>query len=272
MTYGLRSRDIQVELDLDPQLPTIAADSDQLIQVLINLIVNAQQATQEQAGPHRLRLATRAAGGGIVLEVADNGPGIPPDVQKKMFDPFFTTKAEGKGTGLGLSVCRAIVQAHEGTIAARNRSEGGALFRIELPVPGVGPAAPVPTAALAAQVAALIVDDETPIAAMLARIVRRLGYEVETAPDGATALQRLAERGFDLVISDIRMPGLDGPGLWRRIAADHPRLARRMLFVTGDTLSGPAASFLAESNVPCIEKPFHPAQVRAAIEALVAGG
>jgi two-component system NtrC family sensor kinase len=272
MTYGLRSRDIQIELDLDPRLPTVAADGDQLIQILVNLIVNAQQAMQEQAGPHRLRLATRAAGGGIVLEVADNGPGIPPDVQKKMFDPFFTTKAEGKGTGLGLSVCRAIVQAHEGTIAARNRPEGGALFRIELPVGGAEPAASAPTTAPAPPTAALIVDDEAPIAAMLARIVRRLGYEVETAPDGATALRRLAERGFDLIISDIRMPGLDGPGLWRRIAAEHPRLARRMLFVTGDTLSGPAASFLAESGVPCIEKPFHPAQVRAAIEALVAGG
>lgn len=272
MTYGLRSRDIKVELDLDPGLPTASADGDQLVQVLVNLIVNAQQAMQDQAGPHRLSLTTRSVDGGILLEIADNGPGIPPDVQKKMFDPFFTTKEEGKGTGLGLSVCRAIVQAHEGTIAALNRPEGGALFRIELRASDAGRAAPVAVAAPPVSLAALVVDDEPEIAAMLARIVRRLGYEVEMASEGEAALERLAGRAFDLVISDIRMPGLDGPGLWRRIAAEHPRLARRMLFVTGDTLSGPAASFLAESGVPCIEKPFHPAQVRAAIEALVAVG
>ena len=106
------------------------------------------------------------------------------------------------------------------------------------------------------------------IAAMLGRILTRLGHTVDVVLDGNAAVARIAERHYDLVVSDIRMPGLDGPSLWRRIVADQPRLARRVLFVTGDTLSGSAASFLAESGAPCVEKPFRPAQIQAAITAL----
>lgn len=270
LAYGLRSSDVQVALDLDPQLPTLTADGDQLVQVLVNLVVNAQQAMHGQESTRRLRISTRADAGKLVVEVADNGPGIRPEVMRRMFEPFFTTKGPGVGTGLGMSVCRSIVLAHDGTITAGAAPEGGALIRIELPILTAGAAEerraePAPTAGATI----LVIDDEPQIAAVLERMLKRMGHSVETAQDGAAALVRLAERPFDVVISDIRMPGLDGPTLYRRIRAEHPRLARRTVFITGDTLSGPAAAFLAESGVPCVEKPFRPPQIRAAIEQLL---
>lgn len=274
MAYGLRSSDIAVRLNLDPELPTLAADGDQLGQVLVNLIVNAQQAMHGQLGQRRLRITTQAGadGGTVELEVADSGPGIPPEIIKRMFEPFFTTKAPGSGTGLGMSVCRSIVEAHQGTIGAATGPGGGALIVVELPVRPAHPSTEVRAEApSAASLAVLVVDDEPEIAAMLGRVLNRLGHSVDVALDGNAALARVAGRHYDVIVSDIRMPGLDGPSLWRRIVADQPRLARRVLFVTGDTLSGPAAAFLAESGAPCVEKPFRPAQIQAAIESLLAG-
>lgn len=274
MAYGLRSSDITVRLDLDPDLPTIAADGDQLGQVLVNLIVNAQQAMHGQLQRRLLRITTRtgASGGMVQLEAADSGPGIPPEIIKRMFEPFFTTKAPGSGTGLGMSVCRSIVEAHQGTIGAATSPAGGALITVELPVRPCNPSTETRAETPAtASLAVLVVDDEPEIAAMLGRLLNRLGHSVDVALDGHAALAHVEGRHYDVIISDIRMPGLDGPSLWRRIAVDQPRLARRMLFVTGDTLSRPAAAFLAESGAPCVEKPFRPAQIQAAIESLLAG-
>lgn len=274
MVYGLRSSDIAVRLELDPDLPILAADGDQLGQVLVNLIVNAQQAMHGQLRHRLLRITTHtgASGGMVQLEVADSGPGIPPEIVRRMFEPFFTTKAPGSGTGLGMSVCRSIVEAHQGTIGAATSPAGGALIIVELPVRPCNPStetrAETPAAA---SFAVLVVDDEPEIAAMLGRLLNRLGHSVDVALDGHAALARIEGRHYDVIISDIRMPGLDGPSLWRRIAVDQPRLARRVLFITGDTLSGPASAFLAESGAPCVEKPFRPAQIQAAIESLLAG-
>ncbi len=274
MAYGLRSSDITVRLELDPDLPVLAADGDQLGLVLVNLIVNAQQAMHGQPGRRLLRIATHASGDGrtIELTVSDTGPGIPPDVMKRMFEPFFTTKAPGLGTGLGMSVCRSIVEAHLGTIGAATGPAGGALIIAELPVAlakrSMVSHAEAPSAA---SLAVLVVDDEPEIAAMLGKVLGRLGHAADVALDGNAALERIGERRYDVILSDLHMPGLDGPNLWRRICVDHPRLARRVLFVTGDSLSGASAAFLAECGLPCVEKPFRPAQIQTAIESLIAG-
>ncbi len=273
MAYGLRSSDISVRLDLDPSLPVLAADGDQLGQVLVNLIVNAQQAMHGQVARRLLCISTRtgADGRSVELDVADSGPGIPAEIIQRMFEPFFTTKAPGSGTGLGMSVCRSIVEAHQGTIGAATGPAGGALIAVELPVQPAKPLTETDAEApAAAGLAVLVADDEPELAAMLARMLNRLGHEVDVALDGHAALLRLAARPYDMVVSDIRMPGLDGPSLWERIVAEHPRLARRVLFVTGDTLSGSVAAFLAKSGAPCVEKPFRPEQIRAAIELLLA--
>jgi PAS domain S-box-containing protein len=261
--YGLRGADIAVDLDLAPDLPPVSGDADQLNLVLMNLIVNAQHALQTRPPPRRLEIITRRHDGKVRIEVADNGPGIPAEIAEHIFDPFFTTKPQGVGTGIGLSVCQGLVVAHGGEIAATSRPEGGALFTITLP----GTAAafrkvavePAP-APIAGRV--LVVDDEVEIAQMVSEVLNRDHHEVSVACSGRQALEHLATHPADLILSDLRMPDLDGPGLHRELAAAAPDLARRMVFVTGDVLTPETARFLAETSLPVIEKPIDPYDLR----------
>jgi len=274
--YGLRSSGIEVELDLPPDLPPARGDADQLSQVFMNLVVNAQQALQEVDGPRRLAIAGRRRDGGRVqVTVRDTGPGVPAAIRSRVFDPFFTSKPVGSGTGIGLSVCLGIVAAHGGTLELHDEGPG-ATFVLTLPeaVREAGVAAPPPTAPAASpdDRAILIVDDEADIAAMLAEILRPLAGRIDVASSGAGALAYLGERAYDVIVSDVRMPELDGPGLFRRLQEAGGGLERRMLFVTGDTLHQGLQRFLRGSGVPVLEKPFQPAEVRRRVAQMLQGG
>ena len=272
LTYALQVDTIEVALQLAPDLPMCAADHHQLHQVVINLVTNAHQALREVPYPRRLTFTTctDAARTHIVLEVADTGPGIRPELQDRIFEPFFTTKPLGVGTGLGLPLCRGIVEGHEGTIHVQSQPGQGTVFRIELPVgdePIAEPAAPaaVLAPALAQAKAILVVDDEPRIASALAHLLRRSGYVVDTAANGRLALDKLQERTYDLILCDLRMPELDGAGLYRELEACYPQLRRRVIFLTGDTLSSEAREFLETAGVARLSKPFRTAEVRRAV-------
>ena len=163
--------------------------------------------------------SSRGSGGGPA-HVPWGGGTAAEAIRPRLFEPFFTTKPIGVGTGLGLSVCRNILREHRGTIALVESPGPGATFRIELPL-----GAPSTTGAerdavegqAASGVGILLVDDELEILATLAEILTHAGHRVETATDGAAALERLDPRFFDLIVSDVRMPGLDGPGLFSEI-------------------------------------------------------
>ncbi|MCM8557983.1 PAS domain-containing sensor histidine kinase [Sphingomicrobium sediminis] len=139
--YQMRSSDIRIDLDLAEDLPRIHADADQLQQVLINLLINAQQALQECAPPREIRVSSEREGDEIVIGVADNGPGIPAETAARIFDPFFTTKPEGTGTGIGLSYSQGVVEAHAGSLTLRDNGKG-AHFDVRLPI-DPGPARPM---------------------------------------------------------------------------------------------------------------------------------
>ena len=266
--YGLRGADIAVDLDLAPDLPAVAGDGDQLNLVLMNLIVNAQHALQTVPPPRRLEIVTRRHEGMVQIEVGDNGPGVPAEIAAHIFDPFFTTKPQGVGTGIGLSVCQGIVAAHGGEIGVASRSEGGALFTITLPGtapehrPSAGEEAPAPIAGRV-----LVVDDEVEIAQMVSEVLNRDHHQVSVAWSGRQALEHLAAHPADLILSDLRMPDLDGPALHRELASSSPDLARRMVFVTGDVLTPETAKFLAETSLPVIEKPIDPYDLRLKVRA-----
>jgi PAS domain S-box-containing protein len=271
--YGLRSAGIRVERQHAAELPPTMADPDQLGQVFNNLITNATQAMVGWHGPRELRIRSEhdPRQGQIRIVFQDSGPGIPEDLRQRIFDPFFTTKPQGAGTGIGLAVCRSTIAAHGGTISAETPSSGGAAIVITLPVvrPAAGGPAPAPTHAVdrAAPARVLVVDDEADIRGMLGEILALDGHLVEQAADGKEALARLAEHRFDLVISDLLMPALDGPGLYDRLCQSDPAMAERLLFITGDTLSASAQRFLERAGRPVIEKPLAPAEVRRAIGA-----
>lgn len=132
---GLRSQQIELELQLGSNLPLVAADANQLHQVISNLIINAQQAMQDSSQKIlRIESVHNEPRQEVIIRIQDSGPGIPPEVQRRIFEPFFTTKAPGKGTGLGLAVCSGIVEAHGGRLELEERSENGACFCISLPL------------------------------------------------------------------------------------------------------------------------------------------
>jgi two-component system NtrC family sensor kinase len=270
--YGLRSAGIRVVRQHAEDLPRTLADPDQLGQVFNNLITNATQAMVGWDGARELRITSEHAPqpGQIRVVFQNSGPAIPEDLRARIFDPFFTTKPEGAGTGIGLAVCRGTVEAHGGTIAAVSPPGGGAAFVITLPVTRPeGRTGPEVAHHLepAAPARVLVVDDEEEIRNLLSEILSRDGHLVERAANGNEALARLAERRFDLVVSDLLMPGLDGPGLYERLRQTDPAMADRLLFITGDTLSASAQQFLARSGRPVIEKPLTPDEIRRAVGA-----
>jgi PAS domain S-box-containing protein len=270
--YGLRTAGVRVVRDLGPGLPPLWADSDQIHQVVLNLLVNAQQALQEQPGERELIVRTERAGPDrVAIELADNGPGVPAPIARRIFEPFFTTKPTGSGTGVGLSFSHGVAAAHGGVLQLVP-SERGAVFRLELPI-DANAGAPPPQALAPGRAAttagrALVVDDEPELAAMLARMLSREGYAVDVADGGAAAKARLREGRYDLVLSDLRMPDLDGPALYDWIKAERPDIAERVGFVTGDTLGAGASSFLARAGRPVLEKPFTPTALRALLQQL----
>ena len=275
--YALRTSSVDVTLDLAPDVPLILADADQLHQVMLNLVINAQQSLQEQPTPRRIRIRSRfdTASGDVQVSVADNGPGVPVDLRARVFDPYFTTKPIGIGTGVGLAVSLGIVEAHGGTLTLDCPAEGGATFTMALPAGGVDADAAAAVASpkpIEQQSAILVVDDEAEIRDALAEILSGARHRVVTATSGRDALQRMALQHFDAILTDIRMPDLDGRALYQEIEKRWPGRASRVVFVTGDTLASGLREFVSSSGRPVIEKPFLPSEVRRVIAELVVDG
>jgi two-component system NtrC family sensor kinase len=273
--YAIRTSAVDVVAELPPDVPLINADGDQLHQVLLNLIINAQQSLQDHPPPRRIRVQTRydAAAGLVRIAVADNGPGIPPPLRARIFEPYFTTKPTGVGVGVGLAVSAGIIEAHGGSLTVECPVEGGAVFTVALPVGVVempGGDAETSASVAAGQSSILIVDDEAEIREMLAEILTSARHRVVTAASGREALERLAAERYDVILTDMRMPDIDGRALFKEIERRWPRLVARVVFVTGDTLASASRDFVSESGRPVIEKPFLPSEVRRIVAELTA--
>ena len=281
LQYGYRTHGIQLELALADGLPVANVDGDQIGQVVMNLLVNAQQALAGVQGMRRVQVQTglelRRSNREprVWLRVADNGPGVPVPARERLFTPFFTTKPEGIGTGMGLAMSRTLARDHGGDLSLEpTPTQGGASFRLSLPISGEAEAdsqpTPLPEPYTAQGQRVLVVDDEAELAKLMRYLLESGGYEVATAESGAVALEMLATARFDAIVSDLRMPDMDGAGLWRAVTAAHPRLARAMLFVTGDTLSPDAHAFLKSTRCDSLDKPFSRADLLAKVAALLA--
>jgi PAS domain S-box-containing protein len=260
LTYQLRVDDVPVDLELAPDLPRLVADSHQLHQVLVNLIANAHHAMRAAPPPRRLTIRSvwDPRGERVKVTVSDTGPGIPPELQSRIFEPFFTTKPLGSGTGLGLTLCQGIVESHHGKISLASEPGHGATFEIELPLGSMPVAQPeqMVTGEPVKASRILVVDDEPEVAHTLAELLVVQGHHVTTAPNGRVALEKLQTGRFDLILCDIRMPELDGPGLYRELERTQSAMLSRFVFVTGDVLGAEALSLLSERSVPRITKPF----------------
>jgi CheY-like chemotaxis protein len=199
----------------------------------------------------------------VQVRFEDDGPGISPENLAKIFNPFFTTKPIGKGTGLGLSLSYGIIQEHGGKISAESKVGQGTTFIIELPIAtaseeAVPEVAPTTHRALVdgAGKKILLVDDEADILELLGKVLAKDGYAVEKALDGQKALDCLARASFDLIVTDWKMPGMNGPQLHARLLETNPAAAGRMIFMTGDVLSEKVEKYLHQHGKTCLGKPF----------------
>jgi two-component system NtrC family sensor kinase len=273
--YEQRRANVVIIDALAAGLPPVFADPHQIQQIVLNLVINAEQAMIGAHGRGTLVLRSwqdleRDA---VVLEVNDDGPGVPDDVQTKIFDPFFTTKTVGKGTGLGLTVAYAIAQEHGGRISVASTGRG-ASFVLELPVSGTSvrlteqpPPQPLPAVPKGTRV--LVVEDESALGEAVAAALADEGFRPDRASDGAEALERVRERHYDVIICDLKMPKVDGMTFFREVSGSLPHIARRLIFVTGDVAGTEAERFLEESGCRWIPKPFRLRDVvRAARETL----
>ena len=265
--YAIRASGIDLTLSLSPDLPPVWCDPGQLSQVFINLLVNAQQALQETEGSRRIRVMSRQdrTPDQIVVEIIDNGPGIPESIRPRIFEPFFTTKEVGAGTGIGLAFCHRIIDSQGGTISVRENPGGGSVFTIRLPASHDADGPGETARDVAAQVKglpALVVDDENDVAEFIAEVLRHDGYHVTHASSGQQALAELRKGSFAVILSDLKMPGMDGSQLFDEIKINCPDAIARLGFMTGDTMSPSAQAFLDSSGCPYLEKPIRPGELR----------
>ena len=274
-THQLALSGIAVDTAFEPELPDITGDAQQLEQVFLNLLLNAEQAIREVKSQGHILVRTRMSPDGrtIHADVIDDGPGIPPEALPRVFEPFFTTKTVGSGTGLGLSVSYGILEEHGGKLSVQSRP-GETIFTIELPVTRAPEAAPAqPPRRLAPSGTgrvALVVEDEPSVLDLVVTLLSQQGWRVDTASGGRIGLECVERRAYDLIVSDIRMPDGDGQQFYRNVLAHEPVLAKRFIFITGDTANPDGWRSLEEAGVPVIEKPFAPATFEEAVARVLA--
>ncbi len=266
-SYHLTTLNITVNLDLDDANPKAWANGSEVQQMLLNLLINAEQALMTMSGGDRrtISISTATAGDdGVLLQVADTGPGIPADIQEKIFDPFFTTKPEGIGTGLGLSICYGIVHDHGGRISVHSVVGQGTTFAVILPRDArtrqrATPPAPPATAQARTpdgKLSVLLIDDEEGLRRAVVNFLKRRGMHIVAVEDGGDALRVLRREHFDVIVSDVRMPGMSGGEFLERLRRDYPAMVQRLIFTTGDTFAADTSTLLREAGVPSLVKPY----------------
>ncbi|MGQ0564149.1 MAG: ATP-binding protein [Gemmobacter sp.] len=266
---------IRLTLAHAPDLGAIRADKRQLEQVLMNLVVNARDAMPEGG---RIRVETEALslaeelrrdravvppGDYAVIRVQDSGCGIPADRLDKIFEPFFTTKGVGEGTGLGLSTVYGIVKQSGGFVFVDSEVGQGSVFHVYFPVHAPMPdevvlPAPVPERAVARQGegVVLLVEDEAPVRAFASRALRMRGYTVLEAENAEEALKTLADPKLDvdIFVTDVVMPGMDGPSWVRAALVDRPHV--KVVFVSGYSEEALTEGSATIPNAVFLPKPF----------------
>ncbi|OLD66263.1 MAG: hypothetical protein AUI52_04880 [Acidobacteria bacterium 13_1_40CM_2_68_10] len=260
--HDFERADMRIVLDLAAAPVRLPASELELQQVCLNIINNAYDALQGTKGRPTLTIRTAERQDGATLVFSDNGPGM--EQPSQVFEHFYTTKPVGQGTGLGLSISQAIVENHGGRIEAENEPEGGARFTVTLPraaertaeAPPPRPVSeplPAPRRSLPASV--LVVDDEPVVLELQMAILDSLGAKAVAAHSGQEAIDLMKKRDFDLIVSDLRMPGeVSGKDLYTWVVAHRRAGTQGFLFVTGDTVG--EAAFLNEVKSRCLLKPF----------------
>ena len=274
--YAMESSSIKVTTQLDSDLPTTMADAGQLQQVFLNIILNAETEMINTHDKGNLTIKTERIDNTIQVSFKDDGPGIPNKNLDKIFNPFFTTREVGKGAGLGLSVSHGIVHQHGGKIYAKSKIGKGATFIVELPIvtkeEQLKLAEPAIQPGKVAKARILVVDDDTIVQEFLTEILREEGHEVEIIDNGNDALEKFESEDYDLILLDIKLPGMSGIELYEHLQKKAKSLTRKVIFITGDTMSTDTMVFIKSSQTPYITKPFNVEELMKSIDRVLTEG
>ncbi len=274
LSYQLAKSNIVVNTEVQPGLMRIWGDSAQLMQVFINVLINAQQALVACTGTKEItiRASSDEIKQEVVITISDNGPGIPESIQAKVFNHFFTTKTEGHGTGLGLSFSKTVVEGHNGTIGIAGVEPHGTEVMITLT--GTTKTADIVAGhahpgKFMASLNMLIVDDEEELAKSVEEALTNHGHSAVITHSALEALNLLRTESFDIILADIHMPGIDGRELyWMALDIDIG-LAQKFVFITGDSLDPKLVKFFTEQKKIYLNKPFEMDELFEAIEQVI---
>ncbi|MGR3179795.1 MAG: ATP-binding protein [Candidatus Anammoxibacter sp.] len=260
LDYNMKIDDIEIVNDFDPDLPNPTADMYQLQQVFFNIINNAHQALSKHEGTRILTVKTTHKPGYIVISIHNTGSEIPSETIKKIFNPFFTTKEVGKGTGMGLSIAYGIIKEHGGNIFVNSEKGHGVTFLIRLPIDNIKPEDETeiyiqPEVGIS-HIKILIVDDEIAVAESVSALLQSEGHTCQTSPRVDEAIEKLSTNDFDLIISDVKMPGMDGKEFYEYLKSNIPKMTNRFITITGDVMNDETKLFIEKNNIPCLAKPF----------------
>jgi len=263
------------EKNFAADLPLLLLSSSKLHQVFINMLINAGQSMDgDDLHKNIIRVKTYVENDQVCIEINDTGKGISPETIVKIFDPFFTTKPVGIGTGLGLSICYEIIHAIGGQIQVKSELGKGTTFSIYLPINLITERRRRrPTITDTKEITGkriLIVDDEPALLNLLERILGN-DNQITKAQGGRAAFNLLAKDSeqFDVIVSDLNMPDINGVELFQYITVNNPKLARHMIFSTGGSYTASMTEFLSSMKNPCLEKPFTREQLFQAINTVL---
>ncbi|AQX73345.1 PAS domain S-box protein [Dehalococcoides mccartyi] len=273
-SYVLKTANIEVVRHYEPDLPLLTVDSGQMQQVILNLILNAEYSMKKAHEKGILTIRVKKEGEWVRMSFRDNGLGMSAETLGKLFQPFFTTKDPGEGTGLGLSLSHGIILEHEGTIRGESILGEGAEFTIELPIK---PSDKVPAAndmtgvvqGLTKKASVLVIDDEAAIRALIRIVLTQDGYRVDECDVPQKAMDMISNNNYDVILLDIRMPGVSGLELYSEITAEWPQMAKRVIFITGDTSDASISNLMVAKGIPCINKPFNIATLKNTLNSIL---
>ncbi len=271
--HDLQVHNVSVHVSIPSDLPEVAADPHVIVQVIVNLVTNAEQAMYGSDRGGRIDVRALAADDRVVLDIGDTGPGIPEEHRQSVFEPFFTTKGEGQGTGLGLALCRDLLSRCGATIRLVP-SRSGALFRLDFPRHEGAENAEIPnrrnTVERVRGRRIVVVDDDPVVRAMISEAFEESGNRVWAFDRSDPALAFLRQHPVDAIFSDMHRPGLNGREFLDRLRAFDGRLAERVIFLTGDAMSDSVASSLRANGNLALTKPALLRDLHGAVNQLLA--
>ncbi len=261
--YSFKTDNIEVRKQYAENLPYLLVDSNQLQQVFINILLNAHHAIKKAGIRGDIRVKSKKKGDKVVIEIENDGPTIPGNILSQLFDPFYTTKGPSEGTGLGLYIAIGIVEEHGGRIWAENIGKSGVKFVITLPIADRGTQTqkvetrktPAPKGTRV-----LFIDDEENLRDFVTRALKKKGISVSAVSNGKEAIKLIEQNDFDVIISDIKMPVMNGLEVGKWLKKNKPGYLKKFILATG-VIDIEIEDYCAQYGCRKILKPYNANEV-----------